>query len=350
MNQSSREHPAYGEFCISRPPTLSQSMARRHWRLLNRMFYSIIVIHEAARYRKPLEPIVETCRDILSARCGELYVRSRRGASVSLRARAGVDGPGRPPDGTVTRLALAALFHNKPILIGRDCAAGPANDLLFSGSNSVLAAPIRAQGVPWGVAVLWSDRTLSQDEAVLMWIYTMMVESSLPAFSSATRDARTRVSGPGEEEPAAVSVIDLDLVRSFLSGDTCSLLRLGLRPADVAVSLSANADAIRVIRSSLRPVDRMMTCEDGDLVIVLPATNGSQAWAQARSLRRSLLQSRCLGDSGTAQREFRIASVTSPIDGGGPVELVRLLAARLEAAGVDERPASSVVAWKWSPP
>jgi hypothetical protein len=47
---------------------------------------------------------------------------------------------------------------------------------------------------------------------------------------------------------------------------------------------------------------------------------------------------------------LRIANVTSPVDGGGPDELIRILESRLKTAPEARSPSSSVVAWKWNVP
>ena len=141
MNPSSQEQ-LYDRFCLRQPPILDQELARCHWRQINRMFHSMIVLHEAARYRKPFEPIVETARDILSARCGLLFVRSPRGARLELRAHAGLCGPIHLFHQPVNRLARAAFFHKKPILVDRDSGIAPENDLLLRQSASVVAVHV----------------------------------------------------------------------------------------------------------------------------------------------------------------------------------------------------------------
>lgn len=348
MQPSNRER-FYSRYCIKQAPILDREFAGSHWSVLNRLVHEMIILYESARYSRPFEPIVEAARGILEADCGILFVRSSRGARLELRAYSGVRGPISLYRQPVNGMARAALFLNKPVLIDRDSLPEQMDDLLVREARTLVAVPIRAQGVPWGVVQLGRDRLFSEQEAALLWMFAMMVESALPAFSALTRTLQVQRENVVGDATSSLSAIDMNMIHAMLAVDTSSLLRLSwCRPGESG-GLSSNPDAVRSILGTLGAGHRVMRCDDGDIVIALPSMNGSQAWALARSMRRALLQSNCFGSHEMASQSLRISSVTSPIDSGGPQELLHLLKSRLGDT-CSSRPVSSIQAWKWNVP
>jgi len=84
---------------------------------------------------------------------------------------------------------------------------------------------------------------------------------------------------------------------------------------------------LRVIRRSLRSVDLITSCEEGDLLVALPERDESEAHAVAADLRRNLMQSRVLGDELLAS--LRLAATAFPLTGGKSEDLLRCVEASL---------------------
>jgi len=320
-----------GRYDLRLAPELTAAIAARRWRELNYLLSSLVVLHGELRNHRSFTPIVRSSRAIVSASRGMLVVREGAEGEYRLRGEMGFPRAARDRRCRGRRMASAALLSRKPLLISNPQEPDLAAELLALGGGSCLAVPILPGGVPWGVVLLLRAEPFHEEEAVLAWIYVLVLEEALAGLAIPARAAAGLEVLEGEPGLLDCRVfdrrLDEEIERSAWSGRPLSLLRVKWSsPGDGEGEEGALLPGVlRVLRRSLRPVDVTCIGREGDLLIGLPGVNPGEAGAVAQSVRRNLIQSRVLGEEGRVVTSLRISSATFPLDGRSRQELLQAL-------------------------
>jgi hypothetical protein len=308
-------------------------MAALRWRELNLLLHSLALLRTDLEGKQPFLPVLRSSGTIVGARRGLLYLWDETGGGVRLKVGFGF-GHRVPERLRATNcMAEAALQWRKPILVHDPPEVSLREELGLLGEVSCLTAPILMHGLPWGAVQFTRPEPFGEDEAVLLWMYCLILEGVLPGLAENTRLLESP-SSPGLE-PGLVgrqlfeSRLDWEIERSGWAGHSCSLLRMrwqtqeGMRnPADRGLR---SERALRVIRRSLRPEDLIAPWEEGDLLISLPDRDGLEAERVAQTIRRNLIQSGALEAEGGALSLLKLAIATSPVHGRRKEDLFRTL-------------------------
>lgn len=314
------------------PPELTPEIAARRWRELNRLLHSLVILHSEVRDRKPYEPILRSACGILAAPRGILYLREGPLGGLRLVVASGFRG--RIPERlrSVNALAMAAMQVRKPILVNDPGEESLREELRLLGESSSLTVPILRRGLPWGAVQLLRPAPFLEEEAVLLWIYALILEEALTIMTEATRLPEILPAAdlaPGLVDRAQFdSKLDWEIERAAWVGRPCSILRVGWRPPEG----EANGDhdlrlgrALRAIRRSLRPIDQVTIWRERNLLISLPDLDSMEAQRVAQDVRRNLVQSRALGEEEGVLPGLRMAFATYPVHGRTREDLTRAL-------------------------
>jgi len=227
-------------------------------------------------------------------------------------------------------MASAALVSRKPLLISNPREADLGAEIQALGGGSCLAVPILPGGVPWGTVLLLRAEPFDEEEAVLAWIYVLVLEEALAGLAVPPR--------PAAADPALVDCddferrLDEEIERSAWAGRPLSLLLLEWPPPEEG-GRDAGAllqRVVRVLRRTLRPLDLSCIGREENLLVSLPGVNSGEAESVAQSIRRNLVQSRLLGEEPRVVSSLRIVSATFPLDGRSRQELLGALSGRRE--------------------
>ena len=319
---------------VRRPPEIGAEMGRRRWRELNRLLHACMVLHGAGRDRRPLQRVLHTAAGLVGASRGVFYLRGD--AEMTLEAAASEGFPGGIPEGLRGggEIAPAVMRAGKPLLVAAPEEARLASELAMLGEPACVSVPIQLQGQPWGAVVLGREGRFDEDEAILLWMYALVVEDALPSLSRGERTLRVEPdSTPGGlvSQEALRALVEAELER-LPSGDrACTLLRIAFRPQDAASrrpeEVLRSARSLRVLRSALRPVDRLAPGGAGELFVLLPETDGKEGEQVGQKIRRALIQSRVLGDESDVIRALTVARASCPENGHRSATLFQALEA-----------------------
>jgi hypothetical protein len=334
-SQGQREGRPFEGYELRRPPEINAAMAAKRWRELNSLLHSLMVLHGDLHDRHVSPHILRTSRTIVSASQALLVAPDARGA-FRVRAHLGLPRGGRERAGQAGRMADAALRARKPLLVSDPAEPELISELRLLGAASCLTVPIVPGGYPWGAIQLLRPEPFHEEEAVLIWIYVMVLEEALSKTLLAVRFA---FSG----EPAGddglldygtfLSRLEDEVGRLGWSGRPLSVLRLDWRPVapDPAGDSRPLLRAARLVHRSIRPSDLVAAGPQGELIVALPGANPGQAAIVAQTIRRNLVQSRVLGAENGVILSLRISSASHPVDGASGAELLKVLATAGEA-------------------
>jgi len=328
----SRADEIGNRYGLVRPPELTAEIATRRWRELNRLIHACMVLHGVGRDRRPFQRLLRTAGTLVGAARGILYVRCDDESGLELAASSGF------PRGVPERLrvggelALAALRVGKPLLVSRPTEAPLDEESRLLGESSCVSFPILREGQPWGVVQLLRSEAFSEEEAVLLWMYALVVEDALPSLAKEARAAEAPASGSPHPSLVSLSVfetkLDWELECVLWGGRSCSLLRVSFDSAaggEKREEILRQGKVLRVLRSCLRPSDLLTPGPSGDLLIFLPEMDSPEAQQAAQKIRRALIQSRVLGEETAVIRSLHIAQATCPDQGRRGEDLLKAL-------------------------
>jgi hypothetical protein len=317
-----------GEYALGRPPELTAEMAASRWKDVNLLLHSLVVLRSDLRERPTLAHLLRSARGMVGAQRGLLLVRDLAAGGCRVRAELGFPRESRETLSGAHRMASAAMLSRKPLLVAHPDDADLGAELRLLGGGACLSIPILPGGNPWGVLQLVREEPFQEEDAILVWIYVMVLEETLSDLAEAGRAAaspKVREGKPGLQDVSDFQrCLDEEMERSVWSGRPLSLLRVGwgVPGAETSRKEGQFSRALRVLRRSLHSGALISRGADGDLLIALPGMGAFEAERAAQSIRRNLIQSRALGEGPDVVSMLRLASATFPQDGRSRRELV----------------------------
>lgn len=323
------------------PPELTEISAREHWREINLLFHSVALLGDELDANRPLLPLLRASTTVVPADRGLLYQWDEVRFGLVLAASLS------PADSVATSLASgniqanACLLHRKPVMVSTPVDQPLREEMRKLGTEAVLSVPMTHHGMPWGVLQLMRDRPFSRSEAILIWMFALVLEGVLPSMVG-PRSHRETVSSIDER----TGLLTPDHFRKRLAWE---LRRASWMDRTVSVvSVKAEMfqsnrgggmipktlrDASQVILRTIRQQDSV-TCLDGhQFVIALPDTAATAALAVAEVVREEFFE--CA--AGTIPiHDINIGCATYPEDGLLEDELIRIARTPV-ARGVETR-------------
>jgi hypothetical protein len=332
-----------GRYTLGRPPELTAEMAASRWRDVNLLLHSLVVLRSDLRERRTLSHLLRATRGMVRAQRALLLVRDLAAGGCRVRAELGFPKESREILSGAHLMASAAMLSRKPLLVARPDEEELGAELRLLGGGACLSVPILPGGNPWGVLQLMRDDPFQEEDAILVWIYVMVLEETLADLSDAG-GAPAKAKVPDEKPdlqdlPAFHRRLDEEMERSVWSGRPLSLLRASWTPTGRGSFRKDGRSyrALRVLRRSLHPGTLISSGGEGDLLIALPGMGALEAEKAAQSLRRNLIQSRVLGEGPEVVTALRLASATFPQDGRSRQELVAAVSLDRDEAADQER-------------
>ena len=336
------ERTGWREGCVLRhAPELTPAIAGSHWREINLLLQSLATLQHDLTRNGAFRPILRTCGAVVAARRGLLYLASGPQRSLEIASNFGFDGPLPAGLQSGSRVVMATLQSRKPMLVSSSVASELEPEFRWLGDSHSLTIPILRHGTPWGAVQLVRPVPFFEEEAVLLWLYTLILEEVLAVLSGSGRLADPR---PDQiREPANVDLaqfgqrLDWEAKRSHLADTPLSLVRIGWQPP-----LEQASDAIlRAIGCTLRGSEVISHLEDSSLLVCLPSTSAGEARKVVQQVRRCLVQARTYGDEVAVQNGLRVALVTYPENGRGGSELMSALFEAYQLYQTGERESSA---------
>src|SRR5262252_9460611 len=180
---------------LTRPPELTPEIATRRWREMNRLVHACMVLHGVGRDRRPFQRLLRTSGALVGAARGVFYVSAGGCEAMEIAAASGYlrSVPERLRSGN--QIAAAAFRAGKPLLVHRPSEAPLEEEMKLLGEASCVAIPILRDGQKWGVIQLMRAEAFCEDEAVLLWMYALIVEDALPSLAQAARSGEPPAEG-----------------------------------------------------------------------------------------------------------------------------------------------------------
>ena len=326
----SRSDEIANRYGLMKPPELTAEIATRRWRELNRLMHACMVLHGVGRDRRPFQRLLRTTGTLVGATRGIFYVRCDGESALELAASSGFlrGVPERLRSGN--DLVSATLRSGKPVLVNRPTEIRLQEDLRLLGDVSCVTFPILREGQPWGVVQLMRNEAFSEEEAILLWMYALVVEDALPSLAQAGRAPEphgTSTLPPGLLSQSVFETrLDWELECVLWGGRSCTLLRISFGAGggrEDQAELLRQGKSLRVLRSCLRSVDLLAADSSGSLLVFLPELDQVEGQQMAQKIRRTLVQSRVLGDESTVIQRLKISQATCPDQGRRREELLR---------------------------
>lgn len=329
--RSSRAADRCNRYTLKHPPQITREIAARHWREINLVVHSLATLNEQLSDSRSLVPVLRAARKIVSAPRALLAVVEEPGLRMRQVAQMGFEDLVLDGGGAVNCMAAQAIRCRKPVLVSNPEDRSLREELRVLGEASCLAVPISRRGMPWGVIQLARGEPFEPEEGVLLWMYALVLETTLPAAGDAIRQmSGAAVSGvrpPLVDAQEFYRRLDWEIIRSGWMGNPCSLCQVGWHPAgDASLPLRRSlrlGSSLRVVRRSLHPADLITRANDGSILIMLVDRDSLDARAVARSIRRNFIQSGVL--DGEALSSLCLSVATYPAQGSGREELMRKL-------------------------
>ncbi len=282
---------------VEGPPELSATMTADHWREINLLLHSIALLGDDLGAGRPLHPILRTAAAVAPSSRGLLFrwdeVRFGLGLVAALK-----------PEETLTEGVLeggvqahTALLRRRPVRVHEPGDARLVEEMRRLGAGAALSVPMVHQGMPWGVVQLLRDAPYSRDEAVLIWMFAIILEGMLPSLVG----DRLHREGP----------LSIDRVTGLLTPDhfrrrlAWELRRaawlhrpvslLSVRVGEPASGpfrsggASLRHDLPNFLLRTLRQRDSLTSLEGHHYVAALPDTPGVAARAVAETIRTDLI-------------------------------------------------------------
>jgi len=172
------------KYVLPDPPELTREIVRTRWREINTLLHSVALLHGELGGEDPHRFILRTSAAIASADRGLLYRWDESTAGIRLAGSLGTSGRIAEPLVEENSQARACFRMGKPVLVTDPAEPPLRGELAALGTRSVLSVPITHQGSAWRVLQLLRDRPFLVDEAILLWMYAMVLEGTLPLWYS----------------------------------------------------------------------------------------------------------------------------------------------------------------------
>ncbi|HET6372640.1 MAG TPA: GAF domain-containing protein [Candidatus Polarisedimenticolia bacterium] len=180
-------HEIDPRYILADPPDLTREIAVARWREINILLHSIALLGDDLDARKPLLPLLRASAAIVAADSGLLYQWDEHRSGLKLTTSFGIAGQLPEALDTENAQAHACLLERKPVLVWEPEEQFLRQELALLGARSALSVPITHQGMPWGALQLLRGRPFLKDEAILLWIFALILEGVLPSFLGAKR-------------------------------------------------------------------------------------------------------------------------------------------------------------------
>ena len=314
---------------LKEPPELTPRVAAGRLKEINLMLHSLALIGDELDGARGLMPVLRASATLVGADRALMYQWDEGTGSLRLTTSLGFKGPLPKTATEGTMQVRGCLVHRKPVLVSAPRQESLKRELAQLHAAASLSVPMTHQGLPWGAVQLLRDRPFLAEDAILLWLYTLVLEGVLPAAMGLKRhreiaapvDSVTGLLAPDHyrrrlawemrrsswlDRPLTVACIE---VTEMLHG----------RPRGSFISFSTRA-ASQVIQKALRQSDTI-TCMGGHhFVMTMPETTKPAARRVMDLIRETLLDL----SAGTLP-VFDIASgfATFPADGATESEMIR---------------------------
>jgi len=168
--------------CVShpaRPPELTPRIAAARSKEINLMLHSLALISDEMDGARGVMPVLRASATLAGAVALSCINGTSNGLAPS-DASLGFKGHCRkPPRKEPCRCAAAWPTANR-------ARVGPRQEPLKRELSQLHAAaslsvPMTHQGLPWGALQLLRERPFLAEDAILLWLYTLVLEGVLPA-------------------------------------------------------------------------------------------------------------------------------------------------------------------------
>ena len=314
---------------LKEPPELTPEVAATRSKEINLMLHSLSLVGEEIDQARGVMPVLRASATIGGAERALMYQWDEGSGLLRLTATLGFKSPLPKAITDGTMQVRACLAHRKPVLVSTPCQEPLRRELMHLHAGASLSVPMTHQGMPWGAVQLLRDRPFLADDAILLWLYTLVLEGVLPGAMGLKRhremaapvDSASGLLAPEHyrrrlawemrrsswmDRPLTVACLE---VTEMLHG----------RPRGSFVSFNTR-EASHVIQKALRQSDTL-TCMGGHhYVMTMPETTKPAARRVMDLIQEGLLEV----SAGTLP-VFDITSgfATFPIDGRTEAEMIR---------------------------
>jgi hypothetical protein len=174
------------------PPDLTARTASTRLREINILLHSLALLGGELEMGGPLPSVLRAAMALAPADRALLYGWDDRSRTLRLAISLGFEGSVRACGGGAG--ALACLLQRKPVLVWAPTQESVCRELDSLGARGSLSVPILRRGLPWGVIQLLGDRAFEKDEALLLWLFALVLEGVLPQVPQNGR--RSASAGP----------------------------------------------------------------------------------------------------------------------------------------------------------
>lgn len=316
-------------YLLHDPPELTRAMATTRWRELNMLMHSISLLGEENNVRGPLLPLLRASATLSESGRALLYRWDDVIGGLRLAAAHGLDEGVSDRIATHNEPARASLLHRKPVMLSDPEEPWLADEMCRLGTRSTLSVPLSCQGMPWGALQFHRSRPYTREEAVLVWMFALMVEGMLPWLMATARhperqstvDAATGLLMPShfrrrlswELQRATWMARPLTVVCVEITEMLHGRPRAGSLPFPLQT-------AATVVQKAVGPHDAV-TCMGGHhFMAAMPDTGREQAARAATLIREGFLD--CSAGTLPAA-DILIGMSTFPEDGAHEADLMR---------------------------
>ena len=314
---------------LSEPPELTSQIAAGRSKEINLMLHSLALIGDEMDGTRGLMPVLRAAATLGDADRALMYQWDDVAGTVRLTTSLGFKGPLPKAATEGTTQMRNSLVHRKPVLVSAPCHESLERELSQLHATASLSVPMTHQGLPWGAVQLLRDRPFLTEDAILLWLYTLVLEGVLPAAMGLKRhremaapvDAVSGLLAPAHYrrrlawEMRRASWLDRPLTVACM--EVTEMLHG--RPRGRFVSFTTR-EASQVIQKALRQSDTV-TCLGGHhFVMTMPETARPVARRVIDLIREGLLEV----SAGTLP-VFDIATgfATYPADGITEADMIR---------------------------
>ena len=329
----------WAAYTLDRPPSLNAEIALRRWQALNTLLQSLVLLHAESRSRGPQISALQSACLIGAAKRGLLY--SEEEGSRSLRIAATV-GFGKGVSEAIREsnvMAAAAIRRSKPIVVNEPRDSAVRAELEPLETSCCISVPLLRSGRPWGAIQVLRNDPFGEDEAIVLWMYALILEGVLPVlFESAIPAGSPPSSGAGLVDIEHFETrLKWEIERSgWLERPMCLARLTWESKVDVAPPGAAQRPSpgfVRVLRRTIRPSDLIAARTDNELLIAMPGRFASEVHKLLGPIRRRMGRER--GGDSPDRLGVKVVVVSYPQDGRQCEDLFRSLDAQAGILAVE---------------
>jgi len=285
-------------YLLNIPPELTPDVAVRRWREINILLHSVALLGDEMEGQDPLLPLLRASSTMVTADRALLYEWDEGRRALVLAGSLGVTDAATASLASGNTQAQTCVVHRKPVIVSSPREGFLQEELAALEARGVLSVPIAHQGLPWGCLQLARSRPFMREEAVLLWLFAMVVEGVLPFIlhirhhreKTASTDTESGLQTPAHfrrrlawelqraawvARPVTVACIE---ITEMLHG----------RPRGGSLSVTPR-EAARIVCKALRPADSV-TCLGGHhFIAALPDTDPAGARRMLDVIREAFL-------------------------------------------------------------